>query len=304
MAIVNSDFLGGLYKSWRALFLETFETTETDYEKIVTVIPSDTLQEVYNWLGAVPKMREWVDERIPAGLFSHNYTIVNKDWEASIEVDRNELEDNKLQLVTARIKDLGIEAKRHPDELVFNLLQNGFSNKCYDGKTFFANDHKEGKSGIQSNIVIGALSLNTLKEAVSKIMSFKNDQGKPMRIVPDVLVVGTGEVQWIAREILNSTYITIAGVTDREKPTTNVLQRIVPTLIITPYVEENAWFLLCCNRAIRPLIFQLRKKPEFVALDNPNTTETVFMRKKFLYGVDARYNAGYGLWQFAVAGQV
>lgn len=58
------------------------------------------------------------------------------------------------------------------------------------------------------------------------------------------------------------------------------------------------WFLIDDSRALKPVILQIRKDDEFVAMDdltNPN----VFMNKKFVYGVDARYNAGFGFWQFA-----
>ena len=58
------------------------------------------------------------------------------------------------------------------------------------------------------------------------------------------------------------------------------------------------WFLLCTNRPLKPLIHQERRAPQFVALDkidDPN----VFMKKQFLYGTDARWATGYGLWQLA-----
>ena len=58
-----------------------------------------------------------------------------------------------------------------------------------------------------------------------------------------------------------------------------------------------AWFLVDDTRALKPIIFQERKKPEFVAKDNPDD-ETVFWKKEFVYGTDARYNVGYGFWQF------
>lgn len=60
----------------------------------------------------------------------------------------------------------------------------------------------------------------------------------------------------------------------------------------------TAWFLLDTSRMVKPLIFQVRKDYNFVALDQ-ETDENVFMRKEFVYGVDARVNAGYGLWQLA-----
>lgn len=59
-----------------------------------------------------------------------------------------------------------------------------------------------------------------------------------------------------------------------------------------------AWFLLCTKRAIKPVIFQDRQAPQFVAMDDP-TDHNVFRNKEFLYGVDARRNVGFGFWQMA-----
>lgn len=58
------------------------------------------------------------------------------------------------------------------------------------------------------------------------------------------------------------------------------------------------WFLMSTKRAIKPIIYQERRKPEFVALDNPND-ENVFRNKEFLYGTDLRCNVGFGFWQMA-----
>jgi phage major head subunit gpT-like protein len=58
------------------------------------------------------------------------------------------------------------------------------------------------------------------------------------------------------------------------------------------------WFLLDTSKVLKPLVWQLRKSGQFVALDNP-TDENVFNRKEFQYGWDGRGNAGYGFWQFS-----
>lgn len=63
---------------------------------------------------------------------------------------------------------------------------------------------------------------------------------------------------------------------------------------------KTPWFLLDVSRAIKPLIFQRRKDYQFVAMDQEDD-EGVFMRKQYRYGVDARCNVGFGLWQFAFA---
>lgn len=61
-----------------------------------------------------------------------------------------------------------------------------------------------------------------------------------------------------------------------------------------------AWFLMDLSRTyMKPLIFQMRRAPQFVSrtrLDDPH----VFDHDEFLYGADARYNAGFGFHQLAV----
>lgn len=58
------------------------------------------------------------------------------------------------------------------------------------------------------------------------------------------------------------------------------------------------WYLLSTRRALKPLIFQDRRAPQFVAKDNPNDSN-VFDNKEFRYGVDCRRNVGFGFWQMA-----
>jgi phage major head subunit gpT-like protein len=58
------------------------------------------------------------------------------------------------------------------------------------------------------------------------------------------------------------------------------------------------WFLLDTTRMIRPLILQKRKPYNFVA-KTAETDDNVFDRKEYVWGVDARLNVGYGLWQLA-----
>lgn len=62
----------------------------------------------------------------------------------------------------------------------------------------------------------------------------------------------------------------------------------------------TAWYLLDISRAIKPLIFQDRKKAKFVSMDKEDD-ENVFFRKQFIYGVDMRCAVGFGLWQLAYA---
>jgi phage major head subunit gpT-like protein len=60
-----------------------------------------------------------------------------------------------------------------------------------------------------------------------------------------------------------------------------------------------AWYVMDLSRFIKPFIFQKRREYDFRSITNLNDSN-VFMTDKFLYGVDARVNAGAGLWQLAV----
>lgn len=59
---------------------------------------------------------------------------------------------------------------------------------------------------------------------------------------------------------------------------------------------ETPWFLLDTSRAVKPLIWQERENYEFTAMiDSANPH--VFMNDEYIFGVRARVNAGFGLWQ-------
>ena len=61
------------------------------------------------------------------------------------------------------------------------------------------------------------------------------------------------------------------------------------------------WYLLDMSRMLKPIIYQERKAPMLTRRDDPED-HNVFAKNAFLYGVDCRGAAGYGLWQLAYRG--
>lgn len=61
---------------------------------------------------------------------------------------------------------------------------------------------------------------------------------------------------------------------------------------------NGTWYVLDTTRALKPLIFQDRKQPNFVAKDS-EIDDNVFDRAEFKYGTDRRGNGGFGFWQLA-----
>jgi len=84
----------------------------------------------------------------------------------------------------------------------------------------------------------------------------------------------------------------------------NIMKGVLENLVVTPHLTDtNNWFIGCTKRPLKPVLLQMRKKPEFIALDKPDDYNA-FMKKKFLYGVDGRYNVGLGMYQLAVGSEV
>lgn len=288
--IVNQATLQSIYRSFKTIFAQALDTAQPVYERITTVVPSTTREEEYKWLGKIPRMREWVGDRVVQNLAAYGYTIKNRDWEATVAVDRNDVEDDTIGIYRPLIQALAQSAALHPDELIFELLVNGFTQKCYDGQPFFAAEHVDGDQDPQSNTATAVLSATSYATARAAMMSLKDEHGRPLKIVPGLLAVPPA-LEGTGREILLAER-TDAGATNPWRGTAELL--VVPELA----GNDTMWFLLDVSKPVKPLIFQQRKRPEFVSKDRPDD-DNVFMRKEFIYGTDCRDNAGYGLWQLA-----
>lgn len=296
-AITRSDLGALLEAGLRAEFQLSYNRAlqNTIYQQIASVIQTQLPTQKYAWLGGLPKMREFTDERVLRQMNRYDYAISDKTWEATVAVERRALEDDQLDAIRLRIQDLGAEAARHKDELVIGQLLAGFTTTGPDGQYFFDTDHGESGSP-QSNATNAPLDADSLASAISEMMLFTDDSGAPLGVQPDTLVVGP-KLRWRAMELLNSTVV----VSNQAVPSyQNVLQGALK-LVVTPYITGYQWFVLDTSRPIRAIILQERADVpvEFAALDNANSSESAFMRDVLLYGVRARYGVGYGLWQLA-----
>lgn len=67
--------------------------------------------------------------------------------------------------------------------------------------------------------------------------------------------------------------------------------------------DKPAWYLVDDSKVIKPMVFQQRKAFKLTAKDK-DTDSNVFEKDAFVYGVDGRCNAGFGLWQLALKATV
>jgi len=114
---------------------------ESIYKKISTIITSNTNSNTYGWLGQFPQLREWLGDRVIKDIAEAAYQIVNKKYEATLGVDRTDIEDDNLGQYSILAKEMADEVERFFNQSIADLLVNGFTNLCYDGQPFFDTEH-------------------------------------------------------------------------------------------------------------------------------------------------------------------
>jgi len=302
MAIINT---GLLTKGLRSEFFNRLDATPVHFNDLSTRVASNSDREVYRWLGTVPRVREWGSGRLAQGLRSESYSIDNLKYEATIEVDRDEISDDQTGQIRLRVAELAQRAATHKDYLISQLLVSGETagSNSYDGVSYFNAAHASGASGNQSNLLTFDATMaasptvaefkEALKAAIAKMLGFRDDQGEPMLISASALVcVVPASMLFTASEAINATVI---------GQSTNVLKGIARVISLPWLTDETKWYLLKTDGVVRPFIFQDREPIEFNAL--AEDSDEGFRREKFLYGVRARYRMAYGYWQYAVRTQ-
>lgn len=302
MGNVNSDFSSTLLEvGLKAIFRQEYEKPEDNsWKQISMIMPSTGYNETYGFLGATPAMREWLDERIPTGLQAKPFSVVNKDFESTIEVDRNTLKDDRYGEIVVQVQMLAESARRYYGERAFTVYTEGDQSTyglCYDGKEFFDAAHAEGTvyTTAQSNLGSSALSETSLSATKALMRKFRNDRGKKLGVTPDTLIVGP-DLESLAIQLTKS------GTTDSSGNGTGSATGLInPSkdqykVLVTEFFEDDdSWILAKTGGINKPLIFQNRQETEFAALEG--NSEQGFMRKKYLYGVDNRFEFGYGNWR-------
>ena len=292
--IVNKTSLSNIFVNLSTIFNKQFTLTEaTPWQKIAMVVPSSTSQNDYKWLSQFPRMKRWVGEKHIKSLEANNYVISNDDWEVTIEVDRNDIEDDTLGIYAPMAQSAGESARLLPSEIVSELVNGSFSKPCFDGQYMCDTDHQVAGKSI-SNKGTAVLSCATLAAAQASygmartaMRKFKDDEGRTLNTRPNILLVPP------ALEDTANLLMTTERLEDG-KP--NPYRGTSEVVVDDGMDSDTNWFLLDTTKAVKPFIYQDRKKPVFVSQTDIQADD-VFMRKKFKFGAEARAAGGYGFWQ-------
>ncbi|KON47042.1 Mu-like prophage major head subunit gpT family protein [Mariprofundus ferrooxydans] len=299
--LVNKDSLDVIFTNLKTLFNNAFTGAETTWQKIAMEVPSTGSKNDYAWLSMFPKMRKWVGEKFINNFEAFKYAIVNDDFEATVVVKRNDIEDDNLGIYNPQAQMAAYSSAQLPDELVYEAVNAAFTALCYDGQYFFdidhpVNDPATGLPASVSNKGTKKLSCATLAAAQASLgvarttmRKFKDDEGRPLGVRPKVLLVPPA---------LEDTANVLANNERLEDGKQNPYRGTVEVVVGDWLTSDTAWFLLDTSKPVRPFIYQNRKAPVFVQQIDP-MADNVFNRAEFNFGAEARAAAGYGFWQLA-----
>ncbi|MHB1053481.1 MAG: Mu-like prophage major head subunit gpT family protein [Thiobacillus sp.] len=303
--LVNKGALDAVFTGLKTIFNNALKAQPGTWQATAMEVPSTGAGEDYAWLSRFPRMRKWVGEKFIKALEAGKFYKKNEDWETTIAVDRNDIEDDLLGIYNTQALGAGESAGELRDIIVDDLKNGAFVNTGMDGQFFYDTDHplksSDGVTTSVSNKLTVALSSATRAAADASygaarqaIMGFADSEGMPLRLIPDTLEVPAA-LEATARILV-----------EKEKlgdDTPNPYQNTAKVLVNPALTDPTAWFLHVTNKqSIKPFIIQMRKAPVFVSQTDMDS-EDVFNKREYKFGAEARATGVYGFWQLSVGGK-
>ena len=285
---INRKTMDVLFQGFNASFLQGLESCGDSWKKFCGIIPSGTASNVYPFLEQFGGMREWIGERVVKNLASRKLEVVNRDFEETVAVPGNDIEDDQYGIYSTLIAQMGCHGARLWHDLAVEALT---GNPVWaDDLVFFSSSRTYGGNTIVNNSS-SALSSASYAAARKTMMSYRGHGGKNLGIIPNLLIVGPKNEETafgILKDRLQLHAVSesgVSGVAATDNPWNGSAELLVLPELSGAY--EDLWYLAATDGVLKPVFVQQRKLPVLVRLDAEGD-ENVFSRKEYIYGTNAR----------------
>jgi hypothetical protein len=278
---------------------------------------SNSASEDYAWLGTPGGLAEVKGEKHAEELPEYELTIKNKTFQGGIEFRREDIERDKTgQISLTRTREFAGRVANHDVELITDLILAGTGTtmgKAYDTKNFFAANHSSNKSGTQKNLVtkttVASLAVTvaanpTSTEAmkailgvISHLLTFKDDQGKPMNSNAREFLVMTSPVlwQWLVPATVNATVNQGDTNTIFSLKADGFNISVVANPLLTYTVDFDVYRT---DAPLKPFAIQEEVPLEFDVLGEDS--EHFRLNNSIMGKAYTRKNVGFARWEYAV----
>jgi phage major head subunit gpT-like protein len=281
--------------------------------------PTTSKQKIqrYKWLGMAPAVRQWIAGRHPKGLRADHYDLENLKFEATLDIETDDLNRDNWGQIKQRITDLATRIAEHWEVLGSACLALGESELCYDGQPFFSDSHEEGGSGPQSNL-LSASEVTQLDVAVptaptplemaaaiwgciSWFFTLRDDVGELLNGSARRFMVQVPVPLWVPALAACTTNLlaTPAGLVTENPLAGPRRQGFEIVCQINPRLSwTDSFAILRTDAPMKPLIRQEEYPVKVSAKAEGSDYEHDTDRQQF--GIKASRNVGYGFWQYAL----
>lgn len=259
MGNINDKQLQELEQTVQAKWTEAFVAEpQTQLNSLATRYTSTTASNNYAFLEALGSWSEWHGARQFKDIASDDYKVVNKTYESSIKMPREQIEDDQVGMYMDIVPSMVKGWFKKQQALIFNVLTS--NPLAYDGKALFATDRAYGDSTI-NNTTTSALTATTFNTAYVAMQSYTDHEGEPLATMPDTLVVGP-KLAKTASDILGNLYITDGNASAVQIQ--NYYNSLGVRLVVSPYLigdYDDYWYLADTTDVVKGVLLQIRRNP-------------------------------------------
>ena len=284
---INRKNMDCLFLGFNTRFTAALESVPDTWQHFYGVIPSGSGTNVYPFLEQFGGMREWIGDRHIKNLSSQKLEVVNRDFEDTVSVSRNDIEDDQYGIYSSLIAQMGYNAGKLWQQLAVEALLS--EHNWIDSLPFFSDERMYGNDRVVNRFA-ESLSAESYAAARRTMMEYCGHNGRNLGIVPNLLIVGPKN-ESAAFSILKDRLMLREfgnGVGATDNPWNGSAE-----LLVLPELsgeQEDLWFLCATAGVLKPIFVQQRKLPVLVRMDH-DSDENVFARKEYIYGADARGEA-------------
>lgn len=282
--MIDAKELNAIEKLVREEFGGAFMGAPTSYQLFTTEISDTENTSWFEWIGALPRVKEWVGNRQIEQMKQYDYSIKSKNWELTILQNYAKLFDKsktKLAAMTKqKVAGLGQQFRQdYPAETIISALEAGTVNLAYDGIPFFSNasgvrtiDNLAAGSGTTVDNIIADIKTN---RAVMK--KFTDDKGRVMNVTPNLAVI-PAELEIQFQEITR---------TKLRSSSDNMFYGALDYVVDGRLTDPSDWYLMATLEFIKPIVCMITQDVQ-IAVD-----DMTFKNKSVAIGADASGNVGY-----------
>lgn len=301
----------------------SYADTPITYDKICSIQPSDTEQNIYGMITRIQKARLWAGPRVVDEPNPFTRTLVNLPFEKTMSIDRFRLEDSQgikgaLGIYWPAMADMALQLKRWPDiqtrdwlqakgawssagaqlgldgvtqwstahpTNLYNLSQPTYINDFTAGGQVVTYTKPNGSTGTVT--VGGGISPNAVATLCQYMRGIQAEDGEPLGAMASALLHPAGMMQEVGLILKASFFAPPAWgtITGQVGAADNIMREYAVTPICWDLLDSDptTFYMLDLTKAFKPFIFQLREAPQLVSRTAENDP-VVFDSHRFLWG--------------------